>query len=204
MTTGSATPDTQAQEYPTTTAVASAAPTSSLHEALSGREDGSSPRPAPLPQSQSRPQSQSQTTEIVAIDCPGCGVRYVGPRPSRSSARSFCTSCDYPLFLAIAPAPPPEGESDLGKRRAPGVDGKDRLGAMPCPECSEPNMPDPNGSCLRCGAVLFPEPIPEPESAPLPEVDVVVVYRSNYWWVIATATLSILLAATAAALYWIW
>jgi hypothetical protein len=168
--------------------------TTSLHEALSRPGDAPPERPAPAP----------VVEDIIRMDCPGCGAAYVGPRPTRTSARSFCASCDYPLFLSVAPQPPAAAETDLGKRRLPGVDGKDRLGAIPCPSCAEPNMPDPHGQCIRCGAVLFPEPLPEPEPEALPEVDAIVVYRSNYWWIIATATLSVLLAATAGALYWTW
>lgn len=168
-------------------------PPTSLHEALN-RSGAAEP---------TRPHALASADDVVQMDCPGCGGAYVGPRPSRTSARSFCASCDYPLFLAVAPEAPPAAETDLGKRRLPGVDGKDRLGAVPCPICAEPNMPDPDGACLRCGATLFPEPV-EPVFEPLPEVDAIVVYRSNYWWIIATATLAVLLAATAGALFWVW
>ena len=167
-------------------------PPTSLHEALNRPGLAEPVRPEP-----------TAVDDVVRMDCPGCGAAYVGPRPSRTSARSFCSSCDYPLFLSVAPAAPPAAETDLGKRRLPGVDGKDRLGAVPCPACAEPNMPDPDGACLRCGATLFPEP-DEPVFEPLPEVDAIVVYRSNYWWIIATVTLSVLLAATAGALFWVW
>ena len=176
-----------------TTEVLPVIETTSLHEALGRVGDAPQHRPAVAP-----------GDDFVQMACPGCGVGYSGPRPTRNSARSFCVGCDYPLFLVVAPKPAPVEESALGKRRLPGVDGKDQLGGMPCPSCAEPNLPNPEGACTRCGEALFPEPAVEPESVAIPLVDVISVYRSHYWWIISTVTLGVLLAATSTALYWVW
>jgi hypothetical protein len=146
--------------------------------------------------------ASERTDDWVEIDCPGCGVSYAGARPTRQSAQSFCAGCDYPLFLAAPPPPPPAPESDFAHRRLPGVDGKDLLGAVQCPHCAEPNRPD-QAQCLRCGGgLVLIDPLPSP--LPTPPPIVTVVYRRPIWWMIATATVSVLLAACAVALYWVW
>ncbi len=119
------------------------------------------------------------------VDCPGCGEPCRLPTARRASATAFCPSCDYPLFLAVAAEPPPTPLDDSARRRLPGVDGRDALGALPCPTCNEPNPPDPTAECLRCGADLTPAP-PPPAAPPPPEPEIVVVREIDRRWQIAT------------------
>lgn len=131
----------------------------------------------------------------VLVDCPGCGATREVPKVRRASAAAFCPTCDYPLFLAVPAVAPPEPEDDSARRRLPGVDGRDALGAMPCPNCGEPNPPDPAAECLRCGALLTP-PTPPPTPPPPPEPEIVVIREVDRRWQIVAIVLAVLWLAT--------
>lgn len=103
----------------------------------------------------------------VTVECPQCGLICEGVDP-RPTAAWFCPRCDYPLFFA-APVPPSEISSDAARRRLPGTDGREMLGAEPCWACGELN---PTGLtyCGRCGSELV-----RPRLAPLEEPEPIII-----------------------------
>ena len=140
------------------------------------------------------------------LACPSCGavwLAYGGPAPSaRTSAAAFCPDCDFPLFWAAAGAEANRRAHAASRRRFPGVDGREALASLSCRNCGEPNPPDPHANCLRCGVALTPPP-PPPPPPPEPETVYVVVPVSQRRWKIATAVVSVALAATIADLWWL-
>ena len=145
-------------------------------------------------------------THARRLDCPSCGAAWLahgGPAPSaRTSAAAFCPDCDFPLFWAAAGAEANRRAHDASRRRFPGVDGREALASLACRNCGEPNPPDPQASCLRCGVALTPPP-PPPPPPPEPETVYVVVPVSQRRWKIATAVVSALLFLTIADLWWV-
>lgn len=103
----------------------------------------------------------------VLVECPGCGLLCEGVDP-RPTAAWFCPNCDYPLFLA-APAPPAVSTNTaLARRRLPGTDGRELLGADACWACGERNPPG-TMNCVRCSSQLIRPTPPAPLDVPAPE-----------------------------------
>lgn len=101
--------------------------------------------------------------QLVVVECPQCGLLCEGVDP-RPTAAWFCPTCDYPVFLA-APAPPAQVSSEAARRRLPGTDGREMLGAAGCWACGELNPPGMS-YCARCGTEQVRprlEPLVEPE-----------------------------------------
>jgi hypothetical protein len=131
-------------------------------------------------------------------ECPGCGASWVSLPLKRNSASSFCPTCDFPLFLAVAPPEPAPGNDDA-LRRLPGVDGREHLGALKCWSCGEPNLPDPDARCIRCRSWLTPPPPPpEPEIIVVHEPEIHVVTEVDKRWMWVSAALAALLVLTIA------
>lgn len=107
----------------------------------------------------------------VEVECPGCGLLLVGHAP-RPSAEWFCPRCDYPVFWASPPRDEETSRSRRARRRLPGSQGREVLGAVSCWHCGEHVEPDAT-VCLRCAATL-PRPTP-PD--PVPEVVTIEVER---------------------------
>jgi hypothetical protein len=137
----------------------------------------------------------------VAISCPECGAPSTVD-PTRRDAGDFCAHCDFPLFWAKDRIPIGE-PSDAGEdalRRLPGALGRVVIASVPCPHCSELNLPSA-ACCIRCGLsmqlvpapppppapVVLPAPAPPPPPEPEPE-------RLWIWWVLLITVF--LLAAT--------
>ena len=103
----------------------------------------------------------------VVVECPGCGLLCEGVDP-RPTAAWFCPNCDYPLFLA-APAPAAvTTNTALARRRLPGTDGREMLGADACWACGERNPPG-TMNCMRCSSQLIRPTAPAPLEAPAAE-----------------------------------
>jgi len=133
----------------------------------------------------------------VSLTCPECGASGVVD-PSRRDAVDFCPSCDFPLFWAREQVVIGE-QSDAGDdslRRLPGALGRQVIASVPCPHCSEPNLPSAT-VCVRCGlsmtVVEQPPPPPPPAPAPPPAPEPVVVEEEPrwtwIWWVLLVVTL---------------
>lgn len=145
-----------------------------------------------------------EPAKLVTATCPACGT--VGTVDyARRDATGFCAACDFPLFWSkdrILPMSA-DGPAPGALRRLPGTAGREALASLLCPQCDEPN-PATGELCVRCGAVLRPvavvepepvlvfEPEPEPEAEPEPE-------RS--WWPFVVAGV---LAVVALAILLIW
>lgn len=113
----------------------------------------------------------------LAVECPGCGAAR-RTDPSRRDADGFCGACDFPLFWAFDRLPLAGGTgAGAGLRRLPGTVGRATLASLRCPACTEPNPPTAV-LCVRCDAVLRPEPVVEAAPAPRPEP----VPNSLPWW----------------------
>lgn len=95
--------------------------------------------------------------ETTPVECPSCG-RVSRIDPAARSRDEFCAHCDYPLFWAVEPSGANAVDAGEGRRRLPGMTGVRTIGALSCPTCTEPNRADVE-HCVRCGAVLRPEPI---------------------------------------------
>jgi len=150
------------------------------------------------------PAAPLEPPKLMTATCPACGT--VGTVDfARRDATGFCAACDFPLFWSkdrIVPMSA-EGPAPGALRRLPGTAGREALASLLCPQCDEPN-PATGVLCVRCGAVLRPvavaepepvlvfEPEPEPEAVPEPE-------RS--WWPFVVAGV---LAVVALAILLIW
>jgi hypothetical protein len=127
--------------------------------------------------------------------CGGCQASWVGRGIRPNSAAAFCPACDYPLFFGTRPAAAPRSETRSAQRRLPGVEGRDALGRVVCRSCGEPNPPDEQALCLRCGAYLTP---PKPETVHVEvvrEISVDVVRHDPRWRWTAIAALGALVAS---------
>lgn len=180
---------------------ADAPPSGSLADALSGVPDATEP----LPEGVLVPFAEHPVLDHgeQRYDCPGCATAWVGRGIRRASAASFCPACDFPLFLSTPPTPPPARPTDEAQRRLPGVDGRDQLGATGCPACGEPNPPDPDADCLRCGAALTPPPPPQVVREVVREVvtETVVVKERSIAWMVASAVLGLVVLTLAVVLW---
>jgi hypothetical protein len=145
-------------------------------------------------------------TGSVPISCPECGAA-AKIEPLRRDAADFCPQCDFPLFwarnqLVLADAIDTGGAAS---RRLPGTVGRAASAAVPCPHCTEPNLPTAQ-VCIRCGLamkIVLSEPVtpPPPPAAPVivPE-PVFVAPEPDRWWVWAIlAVVTALLVGIAAA-----
>jgi hypothetical protein len=109
----------------------------------------------------------------LQVVCPTCNTRSCLDGLSRD-ARSFCPTCDYPLFWAKPTVPPVraapvEATAWGSRRRLPGTEGRCLGARLTCPQCSEPNVVT-NSLCVRCGADLHPLPVaPEVVTLPPPQ-----------------------------------
>ncbi len=147
--------------------------------------------PAPVAPVPARPGSVEPSSEVIV--CPECGT----PSPvalSRRDSHDFCPNCDYPLFWARPQDRTDDGQQgvDDARRRSPGASGALLLATVPCPACSELNLPSAV-VCIRCGADMVPPPPPAPVPVPMP-VPVVVAppprepeppLRFPWWWYLA-------------------
>ena len=100
----------------------------------------------------------------VLVECPGCGLLCEGVDP-RPTAAWFCPNCDYPLFLADPAPPAVTTNTALARRRLPGTDGRELLGADACWACGERNPPG-TMNCVRCGSQLIRPAPPAPLDVP--------------------------------------
>ena len=120
------------------------------------------------------------------VVCPSCGTAGVVD-VARRDATGFCVQCDYPLFWVpsrrVTATVGASDESAL--RRLPGTVGHARLVSLPCPHCTEPNLPLAV-LCVRCGGEMNPAPVVPVVTEPIP----VVVHEpepSRPWWPIVLA-----------------
>lgn len=129
----------------------------------------------------------------LAVDCPGCGTPN-RTDPSRREAEGFCKTCDFPLFWAFDRLPVGGGTGEgAGLRRLPGTVGRATLASLRCPACTEPNPPAAV-DCVRCGALLRPEPVLLLPPPPLPEQVPNALPWWQGWWGVALVV-TVLLAA---------
>jgi hypothetical protein len=134
------------------------------------------------------------------IMCPECG-QASELDAIRRGADEFCSHCDFPLFWARANLPTGSDAAavDDSRRRLPGTAGRRTVGSRACPECHELN-PLGNTHCIRCSAVLDPEPVVVvPEPLPPPPAPVVVVEpppKRRWWPFVVLAAVAVVLVVT--------
>jgi predicted RNA-binding Zn-ribbon protein involved in translation (DUF1610 family) len=152
----------------------------------------------------SAPIAEPSSTAIL-VNCPECGTAAM-IEPTRRDAQDFCSRCDFPLFwrksqLVLMDAQDTGGAST---RRLPGTVGRAAAASVPCPHCTEPNLPVAV-VCIRCGEPMqIVAPPPPPPPAPLPEPvlvpeAIVEPERERIWmWVVLAIATALLVGITAA------
>lgn len=145
---------------------------------------------------------------MATFECPSCGTENTVEQ-FRRDATEFCPVCDFPLFWATIETDEPEEVEELvaagmggisgdsTRMRLPGAGGRQTLGGITCPNCSELNSPD-HAFCSRCGFDLH---------APLEVEEAELVVEEKEWeptgpgWLYLIARL-MLAALIIAAIVW--
>ncbi len=164
------------------------------------------PAIAPLRPARAEVAAVEPTTTLPAVtgahSCQNCGTLVAAPKPStKVTAASFGPTCDFPLFGAAEAEAAKRRPDPSVRRRHPGVEGREALGSYRCRECGEPNPPDPEACCIRCGAALTPPPLPAPPPPP-PDPVTIFVTRPYRRWKIAALLLAASTAGTTGGLVW--